>query len=162
MTYTYEFPRPSVTATIVALHMGSLLVATRAKHVETYPGYLCLPGGFLNAKTDKHSGETVERTAIREFEEECGVRLRNDQLKLYRVISDPEIDPRAHVVNICYLVTLTDTQVDRLVPGDDIDAIEFMSAYKIKVWPSSSWAFNHQAIAVGAMQNFVDTLPSVG
>lgn len=150
MSYTYEFPRPSVTATIIAFHMGSLLVATRSKHVEAYPGYLSLPGGFLNAKTEIYKGETVEQTAIREFQEECSVKLAEHQLELRRVISDPDIDPRAHVVNVCYRVQLNDRQVGHLMPGDDIEAIEFMTKYRVEMSLSSRWAFNHHTIGLSA------------
>lgn len=148
MTYTYEFPRPSVTATIIALHMGKILVGTRSKKVEAFPGKLCLPGGFLNAKTDTFLGETIEEAAVREFKEECGPSLFQSQLHLTRVISDPSIDPRAHVINICFATVLSPWQYDSIRAGDDLSGLKFMSVSQIEQSDPGKWAFNHKEIAL--------------
>jgi 8-oxo-dGTP diphosphatase len=54
-----------------------------------------IPGGFVEY------GETVERAAEREAEEETGIKVGN--LRLVGVYSDPTRDPRGHVISITFL-----------------------------------------------------------
>lgn len=58
-------------------------------------GCYALPGGFVEI------GETVENAARREVMEETGVNA--SLVKLVGVYSDPDRDPRGHVVSVCYL-----------------------------------------------------------
>jgi len=60
-----------------------------------YQGSYALPGGFVEV------GETVEEAVRREAKEETGLDLV--LLKLVGVYSNPDRDPRGHVVSICYL-----------------------------------------------------------
>jgi len=154
--FVYDFAKPSVTATIFAFYNGMLVVGTRAKWVETFPGLKCAPGGFLEAyyKLDGeviNEGETAEETAIREFFEECGVMLDGEQLILFHEHSGVHTDPRCHVVNLCYIANLTKEQMERLMPGDDLEAIDLVPIGKIKGAVSASahdaWAFDHLTLA---------------
>lgn len=143
-TYTYEYPRPSVTATIFAFYDNALVVGTRSDDSDAYPGCKCIPGGFLNAKSDTFEGETVKQAAIREFREECGINLIEDQLILVHEHSDPDTDPRAHVVNLCYIARLTNDQAACMEPGDDLKALSLFpitTSYDYDFW--QGWAFNH-------------------
>ncbi|MBI3897791.1 MAG: NUDIX hydrolase [Gammaproteobacteria bacterium] len=54
-----------------------------------------LPGGFVDV------GETVERAAIREAQEETGLQVR--LLRLLGCYSDPTRDPRGHTVSLVYI-----------------------------------------------------------
>jgi ADP-ribose pyrophosphatase YjhB (NUDIX family) len=123
MAYTYAFARPSVTATIVLVHAQGIddlrvLTGVRGDLTDAFPGMLCLPGGFMDPRVDTDDspsgatapGERIEQTAIREIKEETNIDVEERQLKLYHVHSDPTTDPRAHVVNVCYWVSLTDEQ----------------------------------------------------
>lgn len=154
--FSYPYAKPSVTATVFAMYNGMLLVGTRAKWVETFPGKKCVPGGFLEAYHEVNGkilqeGETVEQTAIREFEEECGVEIDGDQLILFHEHSGPQTDPRCHVVNLCYIVNLRKDQVERLQPGDDLEDLDFMTFDKVQgqlaASCESAWAFNHLTLA---------------
>jgi 8-oxo-dGTP diphosphatase len=60
-----------------------------------YKDFYALPGGFVE------EGERTEEAAIREAKEETGLEV--EILKLNGVYSDPERDPRCHVVSICYI-----------------------------------------------------------
>jgi len=60
-----------------------------------FEGYWAIPGGFVEY------GETVEEAAIREAEEETGLKV--ELLKLVGVYSKPDRDPRGHVVSIAFL-----------------------------------------------------------
>jgi len=71
------------------------------------PGW-ALPGGFVEY------GETVETAAAREAKEETGLTLEN--LKQFRVYSDPDRDPRSHTVSVVFTAT------GRGTPKADTDA----------------------------------------
>jgi 8-oxo-dGTP diphosphatase len=60
-----------------------------------FKGFYALPGGFVEY------GEKVEDAAIREAKEETGLEI--EDLKLIGVYSDPNRDPRGHVVSIAFL-----------------------------------------------------------
>lgn len=62
--YTYAFPRPSVTATIALFiqstwnsNVEHVILGRRGRKDGAYSGYLCLPGGFLDAKVDTNDVE---------------------------------------------------------------------------------------------------------
>ena len=172
MKYVYPFPRPSVTATIAVIveDTKQLLVATRGPTTRAYPNCESLPGGFLNAKfdiSDVHlditdllcedldslnaPGETVEQTAVRELREETGIVVEEHELNLACVISDPDIDPRCHVVNVCYYVLLTSDRLEGMAPADDVAKLELVDIIEFVQKPreeSAKWAFNHYDIAI--------------
>lgn len=60
-----------------------------------FKGFFALPGGFVEY------GEKVEEAAIREAKEETGLDV--EDLRLIGVYSDPNRDPRGHVVSIAFL-----------------------------------------------------------
>ena len=58
-----------------------------------------IPGGFVDY------GETVETAAIREAEEETGLKVQLvEQFHLY---SDPSRDPRQHTISLVFIATAT-------------------------------------------------------
>ena len=72
MTYTYKYPRPAVTADCVVITKEAepkVLLIQRGD--EPFKGGWAFPGGFMNMD------ETTEQCAIRELEEETGLRLSN-------------------------------------------------------------------------------------
>lgn len=158
MSYTYDFARPSVTATVMLFNRSTeeFLAAKRGPNTSAFPNAWSLPGGFLNAKIDKkdwgfyclpknqiiHPGETVEQTAIREVKEETNIDIEEDELQVFTVRSNPDTDPRCHVVNICYLAILDDDRFDDMEAGDDIVELKLVTD------PDETWAFNHAEIAL--------------
>ena len=103
--YTYEYPRPSVTVDIVVFGYDGgrqlkLLLIERGG--EPYKGQWALPGGFVDMDED------LETAALRELEEETGVRdLFVEQLYTF---GTPGRDPRGRVISVAYysLVNLQD------------------------------------------------------
>ena len=163
--FQYKFARPSVTATLFVVHPtdGKFLVGIRGDDSDAFPGYMCLPGGFLNPKiTDEdmrnsehelHPGETVDTTAIRELYEESNIRVDEEQLQLFQVYSDPETDPRGHIVNIVYFAFPTVEQVENAKAGDDLKSIEWIRASKFEDY---NFAFNHLDIIIDACKYIVN------
>lgn len=138
MAYTYEFPRPSVTATTI-LFSHSLIgltvaVGRRTMNTNAYPGALCFPGGFLD------QDERAEVAAQRELKEEMNVDLPLNQFRLFAQYSDPKLDPRTHVVSLFFFV-----EVDKgikLTAGDDLISASWVGVRPI-LNGEIAMAFNH-------------------
>jgi len=77
---------------IVVLQEGIVLIR---RDRPPYEGCYALPGGFVEP------GESVEEAVCREAKEETGLEL--ELLGLVGVYSQPDRDPRGHVVSLCYL-----------------------------------------------------------
>lgn len=85
---------PKLAADIVILYPDGQIVLVKRKY-DPYKGQWALPGGGVEI------GETVEQAAIREAKEETGLDVR--LVRLAGVYSEPDRDPRGHVVSIVYL-----------------------------------------------------------
>lgn len=117
--YTYEYPRPSVTVDIVVFGYDGgkqlkLLLIQRGS--EPFKGSWALPGGFVDME------ETLEEAALRELEEETGVKdLFVEQLYTYGAI---DRDPRGRVISVAYFA-LVNLQDHPAVASSDADKAEW-------------------------------------
>ena len=86
--------RPLLTVDVIIRRRDGSIVLVKRLNPPFKDSY-AIPGGFVEYE------ETVEEAAIREAKEETGldVRIR----RLVGVYSDPDRDPRGHVVTIAYL-----------------------------------------------------------
>lgn len=149
-SFTYEYARPSVTVTIFAFFDGQILTGIRNFDADAFSDTRCIPGGFLNAKHAFYLGETAKQAAIREFKEETNIEIFPEQLILFHEHSHPTTDPRAHVVNLCYIVNLVGWQAGQAKAGDDLRYIEWI--YPFDVYASEQeWAFNHKELTIKAI-----------
>lgn len=82
---------PLVTVDVI-IRIGGGIVLVRRKHPP--PGW-ALPGGFVEA------GETLEAAAVREAEEETGLRISLE--RQFHTYSDPARDPRRHTVSTVFV-----------------------------------------------------------
>lgn len=101
MDYTYKYPRPAVTADCVVITKGEhpkILLIQRAN--EPFKEHYAFPGGFLNMD------ETTEQCAIRELQEETGIKLEEKDLTLLGVYSKVDRDPRGRVISVAYLAEI--------------------------------------------------------
>lgn len=73
------------------IEIGGRVVVVR--RLNPPPGW-ALPGGFVDY------GETVEEAVRREMREETGLEL--EDLRQFRVYSDPARDPRGHCVSVVF------------------------------------------------------------
>lgn len=109
MSYTYEYPRPAVTADCVVVTKEAepkVLLIQRGN--EPYKGCWAFPGGFMNMD------ETTEQCAIRELEEETGLKI--DEVKQIGAHSRVDRDPRGRTITVAYLA-FVDSPVE--VKGQD-------------------------------------------
>lgn len=104
MAYTYEYPRPAVTADCVVItkeDTPQVLLIQRG--FEPFKGCWAIPGGFMNMD------ETTEQCAIRELEEETGLKISDVQQ--IGAFSKVDRDPRGRTVTVAYL-TLVDAPLE--------------------------------------------------
>ncbi len=88
---------PLLTVDTFIINRGSVVLIMRKNH--PYKGSWALPGGFVEY------GETVDSAALRETKEETGLDVELDGI--VGVYSDPERDPRGHIISICFLAQKT-------------------------------------------------------
>lgn len=137
--YEYEYPKVDVTATMFITHKGKLLLGYRRDDVDTFPGELCLPGGFLEA--GKYS---LLQTATKETFEECRILIDESRWQLVNQYSDfPGVDPRGHIVNVLFHVEITDAEYTNAVGGDDIKSIIWLNIRDMIRSGVPIMAFNH-------------------
>ncbi len=135
-SYTYEYPRPMLTADcVVVRHRAEVLLVRRGN--EPYKGCWALPGGFMEMD------ETIEHCAVRELQEETGIVVSEDMIRLIGVYSAPGRDPRGRTVTAAYRIDVADSMV--ATAGDD--------AAEVRWWPLEELpplAFDHNEIITAA------------
>ncbi len=137
MNYTYKYPRPAVTADCVVMTLETnarVLLIERGN--EPYKGHWAIPGGFLNMD------ETTEQCAIRELEEETGLRI--DKVHQIGAYSKVDRDPRGRTISVAYLAIIEEALEAR---GQD-DAAKAKWFYIDDLPPV---AFDHDEIMADAI-----------
>ena len=140
MEYTYKYPRPAVTADCVVITKEAepkvLLIQRGA---DPYKGYWAFPGGFMNMD------ETTEQCAIRELEEETGLKVST--VRQIGAYSKVDRDPRGRTITVAYLAII---DKPAQVTGQD-------DAAKAEWFPLSALpelAFDHADIMADANNSF--------
>ena len=97
MSYTYEYPRPALTVDCIIFGLdesSKLKVLLIKRGLEPFKDHWALPGGFVDMEED------LEAAALRELEEETGVKdVFIEQLYTFGA---PKRDPRGRVVSVAY------------------------------------------------------------
>ena len=139
-TYTYEYPRPSVTADCVVFgtdgHELSVLLIKRGQ--EPFKGCWALPGGFMEMDED------AETCARRELQEETGLKVAH--MEQIGAFTEVNRDPRGRTVSIAYLAFIRKTEVK----GKD-DAAQ---AAWFPIDDVPTLAFDHDIILLEAVRTF--------
>ena len=138
MSYTYKYPRPAVTADCIVItkeEEPKVLLIQRGG--EPFKGGWAFPGGFMNMD------ETTEQCAVRELEEETGLRVSN--IRQIGAYSKVDRDPRGRTITVAYLA----------VVDEPIAVIGQDDAAKAGWWPLSDLphlAFDHYDIMQDAIE----------
>jgi len=110
-------PYPPVLVTVDAVIRAgdNVLLIRRGRHPGR--GLLALPGGFLEQR------ETVYQSALRELQEETGLRLLPQDmahaLKAVRVFDHPDRSQRGRVITHAHYFDLGDRRLPDVAGGDD-------------------------------------------
>ena len=107
-------PSPSITVDGVVLSGGEVLLVKRAR--PPFENMWALPGGFVRY------GERLSEAAVREVEEETG--LRCEILQFVGFEDSPLRDPRGHTITAVFLLEVTGGE---LRGGDDASEARFFS-----------------------------------
>lgn len=130
-----RYERPSVTVDVVIFTLRDRdlkVLLIRRKH-PPFAGYWAIPGGFV------HMHESLETAAMRELEEETGVRdVYIEQLYTF---GQPDRDPRTRVITVAYLALVPLTALPAIRAGDDAADAQWWSIYDLP-----PLAFDHAAI----------------
>ncbi|MEN0005389.1 MAG: NUDIX domain-containing protein [Bacteroidota bacterium] len=135
MPYTYEYPRPALTVDCVIFGFDAssklkVLLIQRAH--APFEGQWALPGGFVDMD------ETLEQAALRELEEETGVKdVFIEQLYSF---GHPERDPRGRVVSVAYFA-LINLMAHPVQAASDARTVKWFEIDQIP-----SLAFDHDRI----------------
>lgn len=92
---------PPTAVDVVALRWNDTTLEALVGQRNSPPHQWALPGGF------QEMGDTLERTAVKELEEETGYVVAESDLQLLTVLSRPDRDPRMHVNSVSYMVMIT-------------------------------------------------------
>ena len=140
MAYTYKYPRPAVTADcIVITKEAEPKVIERGD--EPFKGCWAFPGGFMDMD------ETTEQCAIRELEEETGLKVS----KVYQIgaYSKVDRDPRGRTITVAYIAIVDGPLA---VSGqDDAAKAEWFSLSALP-----QLAFDHYDIMQDAIRKYKD------
>ncbi|MGF1584406.1 MAG: NUDIX domain-containing protein [Bacteroidales bacterium] len=144
MKYTYDYPKPSVSADCVVFGFDgddlSVLLIERGQ--EPYKGRWTFPGGFMNMD------ETTLQCAARELKEETGLNgLYLEQVGAYSAV---DRDPRERVITVAYM-SIVKISENNPVAGDDAVNARW---FKLKDIPAL--AFDHDLVlrtAVGRLKD---------
>ena len=144
MLYTYKYPRPSVTTDCIVITKEAepkVLLIERGD--EPFKGCWAFPGGFMNMD------ETTEQCAIRELEEETGLKVNEvHQIGAY---SKVDRDPRGRTVTVAYLAIV---DAPMAVKGQD-DAAK---AQWFPLLALPELAFDHDEIIRDAIKKFKEVV----
>ncbi len=111
MSFTYAYPRPSVTVDVLLYRRDRASVLLIQRKHPPFQLKWALPGGFVD------QDEGLETAALRELLEETGLKdLNLIQLGAY---GDPGRDPRGHTITIVYGGIITEGEASELLAGDD-------------------------------------------
>jgi 8-oxo-dGTP diphosphatase len=127
----------SVDVVIFSLREGDLKVLLIRRAAPPFKGKWAIPGGFVRAN------ESLEEAALRELEEETGVR--NVYLEQLYTFGAPKRDPRGRIITVAYFALVADDVSPHA--GREASETQWHSMYDLP-----ELAFDHADILKYALQ----------
>lgn len=127
-TCRQQFKNPATTVDIIIEMDGGMVLIKRKN--EPFKNKWALPGGFVEY------GEQVEEAAIREAEEETGLKIKLK--KLLGVYSAPDRDPRGHTISCIF--------VAEKIGGSPLASTDAKEVKIVKYPANLEFAFDHKEI----------------
>jgi bifunctional NMN adenylyltransferase/nudix hydrolase len=134
-TYKKQYsslPYPPIfsTADAVVIQSGHVLMIKRRS--EPGKGLWALPGGYVNAYTDK----SVEDAAIRELREETMIKVPAPVLRGNivdnRVFDAVDRSPRGRIITHCFKIVLPDGELPKVKGSDDAEKARWVPIAEVK------------------------------
>ncbi len=153
-----DFARPSVAVDVVVLTVKAadlcVLLVQRSEH--PFKGKWALPGGFLRVgRTTKDQGEDLDAAAVRELEEETGLRADQVLLDQLRAFGKSGRDPRMRVVSVAYFALVRPDLLPLVRPGGDASHVRWVPVTEAL---EGELAFDHDQIVRTAVAHVNDRL----
>ena len=117
---------------VIPMEEGMVLVR---RGNDPFEGQWALPGGFVEV------GETVEQAAVRETEEETGLKV--EITRRVGVYSEPGRDPRGHNVSVAFLAR---TLSGHMQADSDASEVEVLAPDAVEL------AFDHREIVTDTLR----------
>jgi len=139
MPYTYEYPRPALTVDCIIFGWDGtreLKVLLIQRGNDPFKGQWAFPGGFVDM------GEDLETAALRELEEETG--MKDVFIEQLFTFGAPNRDPRGRVVSVAYFA-LVNLKEHKIAAADDADDAQWFSVADLP-----KLAFDHEQIMTAA------------
>jgi bifunctional NMN adenylyltransferase/nudix hydrolase len=125
-----RYPPIFVTADSCVIQSGHVLMIRR--RAEPGRGLWALPGGYVNAVSDK----SVEDAAIRELREETMIRVPAPVLRgsivRSRVFDAVDRSPRGRIITHCFVIKLPDGELPRVKGSDDAEKARWVPIAEVK------------------------------
>lgn len=127
-----SLPYPPIfsTADAVVIQSGHVLMIKRRS--EPGKGLWALPGGFVNANTDK----SVEDAAIRELREETGIKVPapvlRGSIKRSRVFDAIDRSARGRTITHAFHIELPDGELPRVKGSDDAEKARWVPIAEVR------------------------------
>ena len=143
MTYTYKYPRPSLTvdATVFRRKKGNYELLLIQRKFPPFQGDWALPGGFVDMD------ETLEEAVVRELKEETN--LSGVELNQIHAFSALGRDPRGHTISVVFWGVLNNDQ--EAVAGDDAKHLKWFDLDKLP-----ELAFDHAEVVEKATEKLLN------
>jgi bifunctional NMN adenylyltransferase/nudix hydrolase len=127
-----SLPYPPIfsTADAVVIQSGHVLMIRR--RAEPGKGLWALPGGYVNANTDK----SVEDAAIRELREETQIKVPAPVLRgnivRSKVFDAIDRSPRGRIITHAFYIQLPDGELPKIKGSDDADKARWVPIAEVK------------------------------
>jgi len=138
--YSYAYPRPAVTVDAVIFRKSddNIKVLLIQRGHDPFIGMWACPGGFIDMN------ETPEDAAIRELEEETG--LKEVELFQFHAYGAINRDPRHRTIAIAYAGFLKNNSIE-VKGGDDAAEARWFNIHQLP-----KLAFDHDQIVADAIE----------